>query len=859
MLLRAERIAAGIPPRQILTHPTEPGLPPDQIKPGRYQAFEQHKLRIAVTELHSGNAALLKRSTVFSETRESLGERVRSLLSFELQSHTIKSRLHSATEKGPRPEAAGQEALAEGLSEADTLSLEYMDEQVRDSVVPAGEKTYDTIRLDSVRTDSRAHVHVFEMYWADLSRPVGNLMRWLMEFYQLLFDLCMVGRKSLAFACAEYQAAAREERRGWAWLWPVFAWSQLIAEQALALAVPILGLYLLALACAVSPLFLNEGSLAPAIIWSVAGIAAVAIGLGVYFLRHWFSSRGRAWPFLILLPLGAASVVRFFYLRNVTPEIAAKTALIHAVWLAWWLPVIGILALMFFHQRTRRGAFPMGLIIGGFVAFCFVPRLSHAASTPKSIFTAVIQTADYAARMLLAAWVVAMLCAAVATLVGFFIGQAVPGRGGPLYPQARDRVRRAAWTANLTLVLPALTVLILNLSLWQALIVAFVPDSGTVGTGWNRIKSHEIWETEVDTVRHSFKSLDSGPAWKVTRAMVERASTPLYFAIAGLFGLGALLLIWSIIPAIIVEIRPGAGKDPLERRERKSSWLGQSLTAGFRAMRVSGEIVRAAFLLFLPVVVLVTVFRPKNSDVSQGWNRQFLYFGAAIVLGVVASRGPFKVFALGLRSGLDVALDVINWLRLHPRDANPRGRICARYASLLREVEQWRDPGDETQGYDAIVILAHSQGTVITADLLRYLRANRADREKMGEWVPSLPIYFFTMGCPLRQLYSLRFPHLYGWARHADETWAGSEPLPSEIDVKLWVNAYRSGDYVGRYLWHPDSGQDMWSTRLVHVNAEHRKREFCIGAGAHTHYWDETAPEIAVELDRIVGLAARNA
>ena len=160
----------------------------------------------------------------------------------------------------------------------------------------------------------------------------------------------------------------------------------------------------------------------------------------------------------------------------------------------------------------------------------------------------------------------------------------------------------------------------------------------------------------------------------------------------------------------------------------------------------------------------------------------------------MASRGPFKLFlALGLRAGLDIALDVINWLRLHPRDANPRGRICARCdASLLHAIERWRDPADETQGYDAVVILAHSQGTVITASLLLYLRANGRS--------PLLPIYFFTMGCPLRQLYSLRFPHLYGWARHAGAAWAGGEPLPSEINVDLWVNAYRSGDYVGRYL-----------------------------------------------------------
>jgi hypothetical protein len=28
--------------------------------------------------------------------------------------------------------------------------------------------------------------------------------------------------------------------------------------------------------------------------------------------------------------------------------------------------------------------------------------------------------------------------------------------------------------------------------------------------------------------------------------------------------------------------------------------------------------------------------------------------------------------------------------------------------------------------------------------------------------------------------------------------------------------------------------------------------EFCIGAGAHTHYWDDTAPDIAQALNQFI-------
>jgi hypothetical protein len=75
---------------------------------------------------------------------------------------------------------------------------------------------------------------------------------------------------------------------------------------------------------------------------------------------------------------------------------------------------------------------------------------------------------------------------------------------------------------------------------------------------------------------------------------------------------------------------------------------------------------------------------------------------------------------LGFRTVIDVVLGVINWLRLHPLDDNPRARICARYVSLLRHLCQWKAVSDG-RGYDSIVIFAHSQGTVITADLLRFL------------------------------------------------------------------------------------------------------------------------------------------
>jgi hypothetical protein len=162
---------------------------------------------------------------------------------------------------------------------------------------------------------------------------------------------------------------------------------------------------------------------------------------------------------------------------------------------------------------------------------------------------------------------------------------------------------------------------------------------------------------------------------------------------------------------------------------------------------------------------------------------------------------------------------------------------------------------------------------VITADLLRFLIAERRYSDAKGcVYEPALtpifdqrlPIYLFTMGCPLHQLYSLRFPYLYGWARtEADEFQPAddSEPRPDPADLGLsgWVNAYRSGDYVGRHLWRRDDcgclfeiGDAVKVPKFVFADARKTRVEYCIGPGAHTHYWDSTADAIAAQLDCLI-------
>jgi hypothetical protein len=175
--------------------------------------------------------------------------------------------------------------------------------------------------------------------------------------------------------------------------------------------------------------------------------------------------------------------------------------------------------------------------------------------------------------------------------------------------------------------------------------------------------------------------------------------------------------------------------------------------------------------------------------------------GGAVAFVLTASQGPLSFFALGFKSIIDVAFDVVAWLRLRPATQNPKGRICARYVSLLSHICKSHSLGSN---YKGLVIVAHSQGTIITADLLPFLYFQFTHGEKDPALKPlfteELPIYLMTFGSPLRQLYDLRFPNLYEWTFRPNKS-KNEGPDPRSLGLHTWFNGYRSGDYVGRYLW----------------------------------------------------------
>jgi hypothetical protein len=174
--------------------------------------------------------------------------------------------------------------------------------------------------------------------------------------------------------------------------------------------------------------------------------------------------------------------------------------------------------------------------------------------------------------------------------------------------------------------------------------------------------------------------------------------------------------------------------------------------------------------------------------------------------------------------------------------------------------------------------VSHSQGTVISADLFRYMMERTANAEASGrdDEVARLwrdmgsKIMLVTAGCPLRQLYAARFPEMYDWVLRDHGAIMG--PGAADVGVTLWVNVYTTGDYVGRWLWsrtahageYPVSqideiqGGETYTPARIDASdwrtlmGQATEKDVSIGAGAHTHYFAPGQDLMAAIVDALV-------
>jgi hypothetical protein len=880
--------------------------------PRDYDSFRSVGIQVPLQRLIVGETTKVPREGWFAKAFSFLQEKSAEF--------AIMGAQHARTFKGvPAPRGAAARA--------------YMRLLLQHYQGGADGDAYVTTRLEGNRLGSAAagaaEVHIYEVLWADLARPTNTILSFLLSLFQLLFHLGSLSRLAIDSGAAENSTL----------LWIAFRRVQRYAVRMLQLPIPLLKVTLLIALFSCMPALTrstHDRNWFPLVGAGVAGLAITFLAnrrsTGVFTVSPWL------WALRAMLPAAIGIALAGAVLRHhwVAPDKLSA--------FECWL-VFGLALLFYVldkYKNVRRGATPVGWFIFGscFLTFC-VYLIFAGAENENPVTQATVWTVQWAVAALRLSWIVFFVFAFAALVLGSLAWRSIPSKEAG----KRARARAAVRTTRFALALPSLLFVLLTTLLWAGMFSLarrvhdpimpeqvltpspggewlskfnLVPDPKITRERTNKIckpsDNPSCLKTNLARIKpfpegaylEPFPAEDSqgghlsqvvpvpGSDWKNARPdylediLVWSAGSGFGLTL-GLFAVALFLLFWWALPSVFSEnyrLR-NEEKPPRPTTNALSLRFGTWLSRGLDATSV------ITFLFWCAIFLIPPLFLPGftpwkwwhvSARLADGVSREF-GAGTEITRWVVKSfavAGASAAVAIALKYGspvLGAILDVDTYLRTLPDDATPRAKIMERYVSVLRYIARYRGP--DGRGYDSVVIVAHSLGSLISADLLRFLK-ECGDPELgalglAGAGVPNsagISIKLLTMGSPIRQLLNRFFPYLYDWVR--DEPDNGLRPLPGpapkppaidtaalpdpgELGLDKWVNVYRSGDYVGRSLWLDEwycrtdgsGARGQYPEKLYRADRDSR-REACIGAGAHTRYWDDTAPDVAELLDELI-------
>lgn len=694
---------------------------------------------------------------------------------------------------------------------------------------------YDTTRLGLERSDGAAseHIELYEMYWADLSRLASGVPRIVTELFTLLFRLSQLGRDTVAMASRQFTAENASPRR-WRWL----SGAQTALDWGFSKVLALLTLQLLMAALIIVP----------------AGLAAQAAG---------FAEQARD-VLSVLLPALAFLWVLYRFEKTLATLVAAALALGTLFVLLAWPPAhwvvgaawLGLLCLAYDAvMRLCDTRFPMTRFIG----WCWWAAMLMLVLGSAGWF-ALAAPAGLPSEQGLRIWVFAALRGLEFVLAATVLWWGAAGAGLVVWLLAGQACSRSngyeggasVATGRLGLFVSMGLFVVLTMAAWAAL----TPLLGISVAGMQYMPL--IFRDAASAVMPASDFLD---------ARYDNSTEAFSLVVLLMLAL-ALHPLVGFFPSLLAEMK---------LLTDQPARLGRWLTLAYRSLDILVALVVVLAALAAIVIGIAlnsrwfgtavlselnTLF-PQVARWSQDFLQPLIWTAASATVALTVLGGVLSRYVPYLRAPLDVALDVDGHFREFPRHGIPRARIFSRFAALLQHVA--------AQGHERIVIVAHSQGTVIASELLRYLKYRGERAQTEGDEAAALwrrldgRVHLLTAGCPLRQLYAARFPTLYRWVLRDHPQFMG--PTAEGIGVQRWINAYTTGDYIGRWLWsrHADALRDLSETVIDELErpgdvyavtgplpALPRQLDVCLGAGAHTHYFESDQHVVAALIDQLI-------
>ncbi len=194
--------------------------------------------------------------------------------------------------------------------EEEPVDFAFTRSVLEDAPEPEPEDVYETIRIETAKLEGgepAVDVHLYEMYWTDLSRHGTGVLQIFGELYQILCHLGALGRSTIDAAAIEHAGSAR-----WHWFARLHSWAtDLLVMWIVVLNILIVGLGVIVVLAGLYSKINAGSSLEWILPWGVVGILVVA-GAGS-FVRWWRRQSVWLWgmtPLLIGVSAGDWSVAK---------------------------------------------------------------------------------------------------------------------------------------------------------------------------------------------------------------------------------------------------------------------------------------------------------------------------------------------------------------------------------------------------------------------------------------------------------------------------------------------------------------------------------------------------------------------
>jgi hypothetical protein len=678
------------------------------------------------------------------------------------------------------------------------------------------------VAVRRVVQDGASPIEFMECHWADLSRT-GSWLDVVRDLGTIVVALPDLGRRVLEWA---FSPTLRARRRSLAWAHG----TQSVVSWLLGVAAPILFLTLLVAALPLPLLGLAEHH-PHQCKWALAGLGGFAAALAGALLTRSVAldARKAAWQRVTILLLRLMFVSASAWLVGraawhappmlrigLLPACAQAVAFV----LAWSLLVRPIERA---REPARRGSPSQVLACGaGLVVALYLGYLGWAvlgAGEPTGGAARHVAAVVFHARLHLAV-VMTLAALLVAIWTVKIVGQvalvlSVLAALGP--SDAARRVRRALALAMATTAIGS----------WLYLAVSMLT-AGLLLAATSELLGLEVAPLAIPGLHP--EELAGAPVFRHLEMTLFLSATPRLREAAAITGLAIVWVLVLLGPLFLAEL--GGAAEPLTRGLVGRTLGDPTPGAPSLAERQKLALERGFEGLWWPLAALVLATTVVNAwgivevladfggalhgdDFDDFQTRQIRWMLAVSTFllgsgGIFALRGVLRDRLPALGPILDAALDVERYVR-PPAETNLRAAVFARLHALVEHAFDG--------GATAVVIAAHSQGTVIAADYLR-LRAAMPHARRTAS------LGLLTFGSPLGHLYAYAFADPYRWARN---------PQLRRMSVSRWVNAFHAGDYIGQ--------------RIAGVGAA-VPEEVSLGEGGHTGYFADA--RLVRQLEKLI-------